>query len=322
MVMAQVLFSALRQDHPHCRIDVLAPEWTAPLLARMPEVTRPVAMPIGHGRFAMAERRRLGLALRAEHYDRAIVLPGSWKSALVPYFAKIPQRTGYVGELRWGLLNDARRLDKSSLPRTVDRFVALGLAPHAAMPLRDARPRLCPDAANGAAAMARLGLASDGGPLLALCPGAEYGPAKQWPAAHFASVARWWEVRGGRVWLFGSSQDAPMGAEIAQRSGAVCIDLCGRTTLAEAVDLLALAAVVVSNDSGLMHVAAALDKPVVALYGSSDPRVTPPLHPAAQVLRIELPCAPCFARTCRYGHTRCLTALAPEQVMAALAPAG
>lgn len=318
MVMAQSLCMALKARRPDCAIDVLAPAWTFPLLQRMPEVSEAIAMPLGHGQLGLRERRRLGHSLQGR-YGHAIVLPRSWKSALVPWFAEIPRRTGWLGELRFGLLNDARRLDRSALPRTVQRFVALGLERGEPLPPDCPAPRLVPDVANAAAARRRLGLEGDGRPVLALCPGAEYGPAKRWPPGHFATVARWWhESREGVVWLFGSAKDGSAAAAIAAAAAGICVDLCGRTDLAEAVDLLAGASAVVSNDSGLMHVAAALDRPLVAVYGSSDPGFTPPLGERAQVLRLGLECSPCFQRECPLGHTRCLVDLGPERVIAAL----
>jgi heptosyltransferase-2 len=313
MVMAQSLFLTLRSRFPACTIDVLAPAWTLPLLERMPEVADKIPLPLGHGQFGFRVRRRLGRDLRERGYHWAIVLPNSWKSALIPFFARIPRRTGYVGELRYGLLNDARRLSRIRLPRTVQRFVALGLEKEASLLPECPQPRLRVEAEQVAAARRRFGLTA-AGPVLALCPGAEYGPAKRWPAAHFAEVARAKWAEGWQVWLFGSAKDAEA-AEAIGRSAPGCINLAGRTGLAEAVDLLSVADAVVSNDSGLMHVAAALDRSLVAVYGSSDPGFTPPLSDKARVVRLGLDCSPCFKRDCPYGHTRCLTDIRPVRVL-------
>lgn len=314
MVMAQSLFLALRSRFPACTIDVLAPAWTLPLLERMPEVSDKIPLPLGHGQFGFNARRRLGHDLRERGYDRAIVLPNSWKSALVPFFAGIPRRTGYVGEWRFGLLNDPRRLDKTRLPRTVQRFVALGLDGDAPLPPPCPPPRLRVEPANALGARQRFGLSGKAAPALALCPGAEYGPAKRWPAAYFADVARSKMAEGWEVWLFGSGKDTEVAAAI-ERAAPGSVNLAGRTNLAEAVDLLSLADAVVSNDSGLMHVAAALDKPLVAVYGSSDPGFTPPLNPRARIVRLGLECSPCFRRECPYDHTRCLTDIRPGRVL-------
>jgi heptosyltransferase-2 len=149
-------------------------------------------------------------------------------------------------------------------------------------------------------------------------PGAEFGPAKRWPARHFASLARQLAARGFQVWLLGSKKDAPVTAEIQELSGQACVDLAGRTTLDQAIDLMSFATRVVSNDSGLMHVAAALERPMVALFGSSSPDFTPPLSSQARVIYLKLSCSPCFKRDCPLGHTNCLVQIAPENVLTSL----
>ncbi|MBS3963018.1 MAG: lipopolysaccharide heptosyltransferase II [Methylomonas sp.] len=319
MVMAQSLFMALRQNQPNCTIDVLAPGWSLPLLARMPEVRQGIAMPLGHGRLALTERHALGRNLRQAAYARAIVLPNSWKSAIVPWAANIPQRSGYIGEWRWGLLNDARRLDKTHLTMTVQRFVALASEQSASETanLGYPLPRLVIRTEQQQAVIAKFAL-DVGTPVLALCPGAEYGPAKRWPAHHFAEVARHIHQRGWQVWLFGSDKDQAVADEINDLSNGLCRNFAGATQLAEAVDLLSLCRAVVSNDSGLMHVAAALDKKVIAVYGSSDPGFTPPLHPDAEVINLKLACSPCFKRQCPLGTTACLSGIEPGRVIDAI----
>jgi heptosyltransferase-2 len=316
-VLAQPLFGLLHQRHPDLALDVLAPQWTLPLLQRMREVRRAIPNPFDHGELRLAERRRLGAKLSTEGYDQAIVLPNSLKSALVPYFAGIRRRTGYVGELRWGLLNDVRCLDKRALPLMVGRFAALAGAPGEppAQPLPAARLEI--DENVRLATLRKLALAPRQ-PVIALCPGAEYGPAKRWPAEYFAQLAQRLKSRGHEVWLVGSARDAALGAEIAGFSGAACISLCGKTTLDEAIDLLASAQYVVSNDSGLMHVAAALARPLAALYGSSSPAFTPPLSVGATILKLDLECSPCFRRECPLGHFNCMMQLTPDRVFQAI----
>ncbi len=314
--MAQSLFKTLRRSETGLSLDVLAPAWTRPLLDRMPEVRQVIDMPLGHGELGLSARYRLGRDLRASGYGHAYVLPNSFKSALVPYWARIPRRTGFIGEWRWGLLNDLRRLRASALPMTVQRFVALAVATDHALPDPLPRPSLAVSAHQSRTTLSRIGLEPTG-PVLALCPGAEYGPAKRWPAGHFAELARSKLSEGWEVWILGSARDAPTGAGIAADAGRGCHDLTGRTSLGEAADLLARASLVVSNDSGLMHVAAALDRPLVAIYGSSDPGFTPPLSSRARVERLALPCSPCFKRACPLGHLRCLKDLPPERVLAA-----
>ncbi|QTF92758.1 lipopolysaccharide heptosyltransferase II [Halomonas sp. BM-2019] len=316
MVMAQSLFMTLKHHHPGCRIGVLAPGWSLPILDRMGEVDEAIALDIGHGEFGWGIRRRVARSLRGR-FDHAIVLPRSWKSALVPFLAGIPRRTGFTGEQRVVLLNERRRLDKEVLDQTVKRFVALGLpageAARGDFPLP--RPRLAVDAANLAELRRAHGLSSR--PAIGLMPGAEYGPAKQWPLAHFRALAEALVGEGFEVRVLGGPKDEGAGEAIAAGVDHVH-NLCGRTRLADAVDLLADCHQVVTNDSGLMHVAAAVGTRVHALYGSSSPAYTPPLTDSAEIHYLALDCSPCFARTCPLGHTRCLTELSPERLLAAV----
>jgi heptosyltransferase-2 len=318
MVMAQSLFKAIRQQRPGSSIDVLAPAWSRPLTERMPEVHRAIDMPLGHGEFRLLQRCRLGKSLRQEHYDQAIVLPRSLKSAIVPFCAGIPRRTGYVGEMRYGLLNDARPLDKQALPMTVHRFVALALARDAVQPPPIMPPSLQVSDASVQMALQHVGVARPEQPLLVLCPGAEYGEAKRWPSAYYAEVARHYLDQDWRVWLLGSDKDRPVTAGINDLCQQRCEDLAGRTRLGDAIDLMSLADKVVSNDSGLMHVAAALNRPLVAIYGSSDPGFTPPLNAEASIVRLGLDCSPCFKRECPLGHMKCLRDLEPSMVLEAM----
>ena len=313
-VLAQPLFMRLHERLPKLELDVLAPPWTAPLLARMPEVRAVIENPFRHGELKVFARRRLGLELRSRRYDRAVILPNTLKSALPPFFAAIPVRTGYRGELRAGVLNDVRRLDEKRLPLLVERYAALADEPGAPLPKPLPRPRLRVDPANRVRALERLGLAT-ARPVVAFCPGAEYGEAKRWPAEHFAALAQCALGAGAQVWLFGSENDRSIAEQIESHAAQPgIVNLCARTSLADAIDLLSAASVVVSNDSGLMHVAAALGRPLVALYGSSSPAYTPPLAADADVLSLGLPCSPCFERTCPLGHLRCLRDLTPELV--------
>lgn len=319
MVMAQSLFKVLKAAEPDCIIDVLAPEWSLPILERMPEVRRGVVMPVGHGKLELGMRWALGRQLGQIGYSQAIVLPNSFKSALVPAFAGIPTRTAFRGEMRYWLINDMRMLSRSRLPLTVQRFVALGRAIHQPLPDPIPRPQLIADAANQARLREQLALPA-GRRAVAFMPGAEYGPAKQWPLAHFAAVARELSARGIEVWVIGSAKDAAAGDAIAQEAGDGVRNLAGRSTLGDAVDLLAMCEAAVTNDSGLMHVAAALDVPLVAIFGSSTPQHTPPLaDPQRVAIRyLALGCSPCFKRTCPLGHLRCLTEITPASVLEAL----
>jgi len=317
MVMAQSLFIALKQANSEVLIDVLAPAWTAALIDRMPQINKLHFAPFEHGKLSLLARWQLGKSLRHERYDQAIILPNSLKSALVPAFAKIPQRTGFVGEQRWGWLTDARRLNKSVLPMTVQRFLALGSNRDTPPTELDAIaiPKLEVNAEQAQNVRRKLGLVQDT-PVLVLCPGAEFGASKQWPVAHYAEVARHYLAQGWQVWLLGSEKDKTVCDEIDGLCNHQLHILAGQTSLPEAVDLMWFADKVVANDSGLMHIAAALQKPLVAIYGSTDPGHTPPLSPNHAIAQIEIECSPCFERTCPLSHHRCMRDLLPEKVLA------
>lgn len=321
MVMAQTLFRTLKALDPNKAIDVLAPAWSQPLLARMPEVDEGLDLPFAHGELALGRRRALGKALRSRHYGQAIVLPNSLKSALSPFFASIPKRTGWRGEMRYGLLNDLRVLDKARYPLMIQRFAALGYPLGADLPQRLPWPQLRTDAQSQQCALGRLGL-SEERPVLAFCPGAEFGSSKRWPAEYYALVAKEMISKNWQLWIFGSANDREVAATISSRLpeeiSAHCHNLAGVTELAEAIDLLALADAVVSNDSGLMHIAAALQRPLVVVYGSTSPEFTPPLTDNVRVLSEPVDCGPCFQRECPKGHLQCQYGVGPQRVLAAI----
>jgi heptosyltransferase-2 len=306
MVMAQSLFITLRQLYPGCVIDVLAPAWSLPIIKRMPEINRGIAADVGHGEFSFFKRRALGSSLKAEKYTHAIVIPRSWKSALVPFFAGVPVRTGYKGEMRFGLLNDIRKLNRDLLKQTVQRYVALAYPNDLQQAPVIPFPRLQVDKNNQARLLDKLGLKLDK-PVVCMMPGAEYGPAKQWPLEYYAKLAVSLTDSGWQVWLLGSVKDKAAGGSIANGNSEI-VNLCGKTQLVDTVDLLACAKSVVSNDSGLMHVAAAVGVDINVIYGSSTPDYTPPLtdDDKKKIFYLRLSCSPCFKRVCPLGHTNCL----------------
>ncbi|HET7097963.1 MAG TPA: lipopolysaccharide heptosyltransferase II [Casimicrobiaceae bacterium] len=314
-ILTEPLIARLRELHGEHDIDVLTPAWCAPVFARMRGVRRVVESTLRHGEIGWSRRLGLARALRNERFTRAIVLPNSWKSALIPWLARIPQRTGYRGEQRWGLINDMRRFDGHATPRLVDRYAALATPP-GEPPRPAAAPVLVPNLENRSAQLGALAL--DVAPAVAIfCPGAEYGPAKRWPAEQFAELAQKFLAARMRVWLIGSPNDRTIGEAIVESAGAAgsaIVDLTGRTDLGTAVDLLSLASIVVSNDSGLMHAAAAVGAPLVALFGSSSPAYTPPMSADAKIARIEIECSPCFRRECPLGHFKCMRELSPATV--------
>jgi len=314
MVMAQSLYMGLHQRYPDVLIDVLAPAWSGPILKRMPEVRRHIEMPLGHGEFGLAARYRLGRTLRSEHYDQAIIIPRSLKAALTPFFAGIPKRTGYKGEMRFGLVNDMRPLDKSVLSQTVQRYVALGLGRDEDLPPEQIpQPKLDIDPQNQQRLLTVFSLNQEK-PVVGFMPGAEYGLAKRWPPEYFAELAQKLIAHGKQVWLFGSAKDQPVCQQILAAAGEGVVDLSGKTKLEDVVDLIAMTEQVVSNDSGLMHIAAATGRKIVAIYGSSSPGYTPPLTAKAEVIYLGLECSPCFERECPLGHYDCLRKIDVERV--------
>ena len=315
-IMAQPMFARLHARFPGLQLDALAPRWVAPVLQRMGEISEIVDSPFGHGQLSLKPRWRLARELAARNYDAVYVLPNSLKSALVPFMAGIPRRIGFIGESRYGLINVRHTLDKAALPLMVERFAQLAEAPGAALPKPIFYPKIRSTAADQLKTLTELGLERPAR-IVAFCPGAEYGPAKRWPAAHFASLAKSLAERGYAIWLFGSPKDHAVAEEILQLAPGLCRNLCGATTLGQAVDLLAMTDLVVCNDSGLMHVAAALDRPLVTLYGSSSPGFTPPLSDQADILSLNLDCSPCYKRECPLGHLDCLNKLTPERALAA-----
>ena len=316
MVMAQSLFITLQQHNPSVSIDVLAPAWSLPLLSRMPQVKEAIALPVRHGQLALATRFRVGRQLRHKGYTRAIVIPRSYKAALVPFFAGVPVRTGYKGEIRYGVINDMRPLNKEVLSQTVQRQVALGLPRTAEQLPAIPYPQLQIDKDNQRRLLDELGLNLDK-PIIGLMPGAEYGPAKQWPIACYQELAGKLIVKGYQVWVFGSEKEHALGEQIGQ-AGKCVNNLCGKTQLEDVVDLIAVCDSVVSNDSGLMHVACATGRRVIAIYGSTSPAYTPPLSKNAEVIYRYLECSPCFKRICPLGHTNCLTDIESETIFTAI----
>lgn len=322
MVMAQSLFKALKRQAPDCILDVVGPRWAPELLGRMPEVDHVIVADIAHGELGLGKRWRLGRQLRGQRYDQAFALSRSIKSALVPWFARIPQRTGYLGERRYGVINDIRALNTTDLKQKAQHYVALGLAPtEAASAAADIeQPRLAYDQANRDRLVAEHGLSLQR-PVVALAPGAAHGPAKRWPTSYYARLAQELEERGFQCWIFGSAADAEIAAEIAAAAPRNCVNFCEQTRLSDVIDLMSLARTAVGNDTGLTHIAAATLPHVVALYGSTHPDYAPPLCEHPVQLWLDLSCSPCKAKTCPLGHTQCLWHLpVADVVQACVAP--
>lgn len=317
MVMSQSLYRTLKQYYPDCVIDIVAPAHCATLAQYMPEIRHAFVADFKHGEFGLNARKAYAQQFKNKGYTDAIVLPNSWKSALIPYFAKIPQRHGWTGEVRYILLNRHRKLDKNAYPLMIERFCALADTQTFRLPKKLPYPQFRVNAQTLEQTRKAFGL-NHSKPIIALCAGAEFGPAKKWPTAKFAQVAQYYADKNWQVILMGSPKDAPSCDEIM----ALChqhiniISFAGKTSMNQAVEILACVDKVLSNDSGLMHIACALDKPTTVVYGSTSDKFTPPLHDQAKIVFLEnIPCRPCFKRECPLGHMDCLNKLEAKMVI-------
>lgn len=317
--MAQPLLALIQYGDPAGKIDVLAAPHIGPVFKAMAEVAQVLIADYVHGKLQLTERVALARRLRKLRYERCFVLPNSLKSALAPWLAGIPYRIGHLGESRHWLINRAHEPVGTANAPMVEHYARLAFAPQQPIPASIPNPVLARDPQREQVILKRLGL-TDTDPLIVLCPGAEFGPAKRWPARHFAALAamlaaEWPEAS---VVLLGSAKERALATEIAALSGQSLRNLCGETSLEEAMAIIANAGGIVSNDSGMMHVAAAFGRPQVAVFGSSDPRHTPPRSARARVEWLHLECSPCFKRECPLGHTNCLNQISPLTVFDSL----
>jgi heptosyltransferase-2 len=312
MVMAQALFMLLRRQDSDVMIDVLVPSWVSGVVARMPEVRQMIPFASRHGKLDLLMRIRTGLRLRKQAYDEAIIMPRSMKSVLPSWFAGIPRRIGLAANL--GLVNDVRRFSRSRQELFVRRYLMLGDSQANDMDWNDIpRPALTIDEDNRQALLKEYRL--EAGRFVAFAPGAEFGPAKQWPLSYFSELVGLINQNGMKVVVFGSPKEKALGDKILvdQQQGGN-LNLCGLTSLPDVIDLSSAARAVVANDSGLMHLAYAAGATTIAIYGSSSSAYTPPLSDSAVILESEMSCRPCFGRTCQYGHYNCLRAVSAADV--------
>lgn len=317
LMMMQSLFILLKMKNPEAVMDVLAASKTPELIARIPEVRKVIHSPLVHGKWDLSSRYRLGKSLRAENYDQAIVFSTSFKAGLVPWFARIPIRTGLRRKWGFNLLNDTQLLPRPRLPRMIQRFLIFGLKPGEVINEEACWPKISADQASLTQTIAKFQLVNDHKPILALCPGSTGGSSKRWPENYFSQLAEYFILQGWTVWCIGGPAEKEIIANINASLSKPTVDL-GRTSLTEALDLMSLATVVVANDSGLMHIACALGRPVVALYGSGSPAFTPPLTRKAKVLYKSLSCQPCYQRECPLVHLNCLKQISVPEVINAV----
>ena len=316
-VRCHTVVRLLRARFPNRPVDVLTTALCAPLLDYMPGVRKGIVCDLPRKQLALAQHRALAATLAAEDYGTVLVMPRTWKSALAPALAGIPERIGFAGEFRFGLLNDIRFGEKK-LPRMIDRCGALALAKGTAPPTVWPEPELNVPASQAAAWRAHRGLPDDGRPVVAFAPGA-VGPSKRWPVRYFAELAANLTARGLSVWVLGSPDEAPLATEIAAGAGAGAHDLTS-PDLRNAILALKCAKACVSNDSGLVHVAAAIGVPTVAIFGPTSPWHWAPLNPLAAVMETttDVPCRPCHKPVCRLVHHRCMIDIPPGQVLPAV----
>lgn len=318
-VMAQPLLHLLQERPGQGPIDVMAPPGVAAVWRAMAEVDSVLETPFRHGALQWQERRAFARQLRQRGYADAYVLPNTLKFALIPWLARIPKRVGYRGEMRYGFLNEVHHDPKEAPRPMVSFYAALACAPRRDAPavVSVPRPALQVALPQQAAVLARFAI-DQNGPVVAFAPGAEFGSAKRWPEQHFAALAN--QILGqyphATIVLLGSPKDRAVGEAIVKALTAPqrVHNLAGLTSLEDAIALIALASAIVSNDSGLLHVASALNRPVVALYGPTDPNHAPPLSDVARTLSLHLACAPCRARECPLGHHDCMRQMTPSMV--------
>ena len=310
MVIAQKLFKAIKDIYPNSELHVASPAWTIPLVSRMPEVNQSISLPFSHGELNILKRYQIAKILKLEGYSQAIVLTNSFKSALIPFFAGIPKRTGFLGEMRFALINDRIKKDPS-LYRTVDQFLAL--APKSKSTKVSLSTYLISMPSQGKKHL--IGKLSSSKKILGIAPGAEYGEAKRWPIEYFAEVANEAIQKGWIVISLGSAHDQDLGKTLYRLTKNKVIKLNGKTKLEEVIDVMSLCQTFLSNDSGLMHIAASLNIKQVAIFGSSDPKKTPPLNRHAKLAYLDLSCSPCFERVCPLQHTNCLKNIKPSEII-------
>lgn len=309
-VRGHSLVRVLNRRWPNRPVDLLTTTLCAPLIDYMPGVRASIVFDLPRSRLALAKQRALAAQLRAGNYGTAIVLPRTWKSAIAPTLAGIPERVGFVGEVRFGLINQWRWGEKA-LPRMIDKIAGLALPDGAALPAEWPVPQLKVPAEEVIRFRQSRGLGH--GAAVALAPGS-VGPAKRW--TYYAQAAQLLAGRGLDVWVIGGPGERALAAEIVATGGERVRDLTG-TDLRDAILALAAASVAISNDSGLMHVAAAIGTPTMGIFGPTSPYHWAPLNPLAATVQTKtvVPCQPCHRPICRMNDHRCMRDISPSDVV-------
>ncbi len=314
--MSHSLIQVLKNKHPLAQIDALAPKNCIPVLKKMSEIREVMLFPLSHGEFSLKKYWQISRRLKNNKYDEVYILPNSFKSALTPFFARIKKRIGWLGECRYGLLSQTRKLNKKRYPLMVERYVALAFNDDNWDRSHYPKPKLIADKSEAKASIAQYKFDfDDSKPILALCPGAAFGEAKRWPINNFIALGKHYSRLGWNLMVIGGPDEKVFGAKVQKEVGGACLDLTGKLAIDKSIDVLSLASIVVTNDSGLMHIASALNVFQVAIFGSSSTKFTPPLSSNAVIAEVSLPCRPCFKRTCPLGHLDCLNKITPEQII-------
>ena len=317
MVMSQALLKLLKQQDPSCSIDIFSIATLHDLLKHMPEVDNYLTCPFKHGELQLLERFKVAKAIKEKMYTHAYIIPSSFKSAIIPFLANIPIRIGRLGESRYFVINNIRQA-VTTKRTAVKLLVSLGVSNDSDLPTPMPRPKLSLSQKHLEKTLNKLKIDTPRKPILTICPGAAFGKAKRWPTSHFAQIAKKKKNDGWEVWILGGPDEVVAAQEIQILSNNICTDFTGKTDLSDAIALLSLSTVTVANDSGLMHIAASLDKAVVAIYGPTSPEFAPPLTNKTRSLSLNLACSPCRKPKCKLQHMKCLNDLHPTLVLQAI----
>ena len=309
IVMSQTLLKKIKSNNPKTSIDILVNSSLKNLVERMPEINKVIILDCSHRELGLFKRLRLAKEIKKSSYDRSIVLSRSLKSSLIPYFAKIPIRTGELGELRYLLINDLKEFSKESRRKTASRYISMYSDNNEKLS-ENYYPSLDSNSENIKNLSEKYDLKKDK-KVIIFAPGAAFGPSKMWPVNKFRELGK--KLNNDfKILILGSNNEKSIGNDIVTNKNMV--NLCGKTSIADAVDLMHISKFCVSNDSGLMHLAAATNTKSISIYGSTSPDFTPPLTKNKDIHYKGMSCSPCFEKKCKYGHYNCLVDIHSDDV--------